>query len=414
MKKLKIGLLVEGPDVVGGIQSAARRHVKLLRDEFEIVPIAFETTRGEADWSGRREKLVEDGGVAYRIFAADLKSDNLAAAGASAEHFRHDMRFRSFADHLIAVIEDEGIDMLNAFGLFHQRGMIAAFAAAKCGIPYLLSFRGVDLETRIFDEKSLPHVHAPLAGAQAIVCVSDDSARLLERLFRPSCPVHVARNGFDPSVFARGEVSLPLLAGSSLPVVGCFGKFRRVTGLDFLLQSFEQLNRERPAILLLAGGFQKREVEYYNGLIDRLSCAANVLRVGHVEHSRVLDYMRLCDVVAFPSISDASPNKVLEAMYAQVPIISTKVGGIPELVTDGEDALLVRPRTVEPLTRALRTILDRPELAARLVRSAYAKVTTRFTPESETPQWTEIYRRSHESFRPAAGGARRHVRGLPA
>src|SRR5205807_4933614 len=132
-------------------------------------------------------------------------------AGFSQEHLRHDMRFRSFADRLIELVEDEGIDLLNAFGLFHQRGMLAAFAAAKCGIPYILSFRGVDLETRIFDEKSLPHVAAPLAGAQSIVCVSEDSEKLLKRLFKPACPTYVARNHFDPSGFVRQSVSVPLL-----------------------------------------------------------------------------------------------------------------------------------------------------------------------------------------------------------
>jgi glycosyltransferase involved in cell wall biosynthesis len=306
------------------------------------------------------------------------------------------MRFRSFADHLIATIKEERLDMLNVFGLFHQRGMIAAYAAAKCGIPYMLSFRGVDLETRIFDEKSLPHVQAPLLGARSVVCVCQDSERLLLNLFRPQCPTHVVCNHFDPGMFTRKKVSIPLLESSPLPVVGCFGKFRRVTGLDFLLKAFDKLNRKRPAVLLLAGGFQKREVGYYNALIDSLDCAPNIIRVGHIEHSHILDYMQLCDVLAFPSISDASPNKILEAMYAKVPIVSTSVGGIPELVTHGQEAMLVPSRTVDPLSEAMETVLSQPALAKRLTAAAFRKVQEEFNPEQEKSKWLEVYRNSYK------------------
>lgn len=398
-KKPRVGLLVEGPEIEGGIQASARRHARLLRDEVEIVPIAFETSRRESDWGGRRERIGDFGGEAWRVTAADLRSDNRATPGSSDEALRHDMRYRSFADRLVSIARERRLDALHAFGLFHQRGLLASFAAAKCGIPYLLSFRGVDLETRLFDEKSLPSVHAALPGAAHATCVSEDSARLLRRLFKPSCPVSVVPNSLDPAAFAPpSPPSIPLLRSARLPVIGCFGKFRRVTGVDYLLEAFERLHARRPAVLLLVGGFQKREVEYYNARLEAMSCSSSVLRVGRVEHARVLDYMRLCDVVAVPSVSDACPNKVLEAMHAGVPLAATDCGGIPELVAHEREALLVPARESAALAGALeRLLVDRP-LARRLAAAARRRAWTRFRPEDEAARWTRVYR---ETLAPA-------------
>ncbi len=391
MPEHKIALLVEAPDVKGGIQSAAHRHAKLMSAGAEIVPIAFEKSRSEDDWAGRVERVTTFGRDAFVVRAADLSNDHRWSATSSTENIRQDIRFRSYADHLVQIIRDQGITAIHAFGAFHQRGLIAAYAAAKCNLPVILSLRGVDLETRMFDGMLGP-LAASVAAADVIVCVSDDARALVQRVFRPSAPVHVVRNHFDPAVFGpQTPVDLPLLRGTAMPVIGCFGKFRRVMGLDFLIDAFDALCRQRDAVLLLGGAIQKREVEYYTQRIDRCAAAANIIRLGNVPHDRMLDYLRLCDAVVYPSISDASPNKVLEAMYAKVPIVSTRTGGIPELVTDEQEALLVPPRSAEAILDALTRVLDEPGLAADLTARAFARVTSEHRIEDEGPLWQAVY-----------------------
>jgi glycosyltransferase involved in cell wall biosynthesis len=389
--KPRVALLIEEPNVVGGIQSAASRHIKLLSDAFEIIPVCFDKSRFEKDWYGRTEPLKNfAGGRGYQIIVSNLKSDTRISESSSLENIRFDIRYRSMADHLIEIIRKEKIDLIHSFGQFHQRGVIAAFASAKTGVPYILSFRGVDLETRIFDS-NLQQIHASLLGAKAAVCVSEDSARLLNQFFKPTCPVHVVRNHLDPSMFADGVGQLPLLQETKLPVIGCFGKFRRVMGLDFLLKAFEKINEKRPAILFLAGDFQKRESEFYNGLIESTRFNHNILRASYFPHAQILNYMRLCDVMVYPSISDASPNKVLEAMYAKVPVVSTEAGGIPELVTNEKEALLVPARSIETLAEAIERILDDENLVQRLTDNAFQRVTTEFRSENEKPLWMKVY-----------------------
>ncbi len=388
--KRKIALLVEAPDVEGGIQSAAQRHAALMADDVEIIPVAFQKSRRERDWAGITERISNFGRDAYLIRAADLRADHRWSDTSSIENIRQDLRFRSYADHLIEIVRAEGISAIHAFGAFHQRGMVGAYAASKCGIPYMLSLRGVDLETRMFDGMLAPLAQS-ITAAAAIVCVSEDSASLVRDVFKPASPVHVVRNHFDPSAFSEDTVDIPLLRGNQMPVIGCFGKFRRVMGLDFLLEAFEGICERREAVLLLGGSIQKREVEYYTGLLDRNGAAASILRVGSIPHAQMISALRRCSVVVYPSISDASPNKILEAMYAGVPIVSTRAGGIPELVRDGQDALLVAPRSTAELQAAIERVLDDPALAKSLTDSARARVTDTFRIDHEQALWRDVY-----------------------
>ena len=398
MAKRKIALLVEAPDVEGGIQSAAHRHANLMSDGFDIVPVAFRKSRSEANWSGTTTKISNLGRDAFLVEAADLKTDHQWSGTSSTENIRQDLRFRSYADHLIKIIRSEKIEMIHAFGAFHQRGLIAAYAASKCGIPFMLSLRGVDLETRLFDTMIGP-LGTSIAAASAIVCVSDDSRNTVKGVFKPNCPVHVIRNHFDPSLFSETKVDIPLLRDSSFPVLGCFGKFRRVMGLDFLLEAFETLSAKRDIVLLLGGSIQKREVEFYNNRLEKSPAAANILRTGSIPHAEMMGYLKRCSAVVYPSISDASPNKILEAMYAQVPIISTQTGGIPELVTDEVEALLVEPRSADQLAVAIGRVLDDTSLADSLSEAAYERVTGEHKIELEHDLWRDVYDRT---FTPGA------------
>ncbi|WP_108259869.1 glycosyltransferase family 4 protein [Mangrovicoccus ximenensis] len=397
--KPKIALLVEAPEVEGGIQAAAHRHARLMAADFDIIPVAFQKSRRERDWPGSTERITTLGQDAYLVTAADLSNDNRISGTSGIQNVRQDTRFRSWADHLIEIVRDNGIEMIHAFGAFHQRGLIAAYAAAKCGVPNILSLRGVDLETRLFDTMLAP-LSQSIAAASSVVCVSDDSRRTVEGVFAPRGPVHVIRNHFDPSIFQDAEPDIPLLRGSSVPVIGCFGKFRRIMGLDVLLDAFEMICERRDAVLMLGGSIQKREVEYYNARLESCRALRNIIRLGSIPHAQMLGYLRRCSVAAFPSISDASPNKILEAMYAGVPVVSTTAGGIPELVEDGAEALLTRPRCAEALAGAIERLLDDRDLAARLTANAYRRVTTEHRIEDERTAWAAVYREGL-SLRPA-------------
>jgi len=389
MKK-KILILLEEDSVKGGIQSSVNRHIQLMAPHFEIALVSFENTYKESDWYGKMELLKGKDFTHFHIQASDFASDTKISAKTGIENTRSDLRFRSLADKLIEVVESEKPDLMHVFGMFHQRGMIAAYASAKTSVPYLISFRGVDLETRVFD-KQLASLDIPLRSAKAIVCVSEDSKRTVKALFAPNCPVHVAPNHFAPWQFEDQPVSIPLLEGRKHPLLGCFGSFRRVMGLDFLLESFSMLNEKSPHFLLLAGTIQKREVEFYNKLLEKNPYSKNIIRLGQVAHKNMLNYIRLVDVAVFPSISDASPNKVLEALAAGVPVVSTRTGGITELVQNEKHAILVKPKSAKEIAQAVEKILSDKPYRDALVANGKKLILEELNPENEAQNWGRIY-----------------------
>jgi glycosyltransferase involved in cell wall biosynthesis len=158
-----------------------------------------------------------------------------------------------------------------------------------------------------------------------------------------------------------------------------------------LVHAFKDLRDVHPEInakLVILGDGPER---------GRLAAAASslgindsVVFVGEVRD--VTPYYAAADVLANPSHSEGSPYVLLEAMAAGLPIVATAVGGVPEMVTDNESALLVPARDPRAMSAAIARTLTDASLARRLSAKASALVSSRFSPETYVRSLVEIYR----------------------
>jgi glycosyltransferase involved in cell wall biosynthesis len=112
-------------------------------------------------------------------------------------------------------------------------------------------------------------------------------------------------------------------------------------------------------------------------------------------------YYALATVVAVPSHSEGSPNVVLEAMAAGLPIVANRVGGIPEILEDGVTGLMVEPRNPEAMAKTIFQLLSNADLRSRLGSAARAQAQAAHTPEAYRRALVEFYR---ETMRSRAAG----------
>jgi glycosyltransferase involved in cell wall biosynthesis len=174
-------------------------------------------------------------------------------------------------------------------------------------------------------------------------------------------------------------------------VVLSVGRLSREKAHMDLVEGFKRLREAKPDIsvklLIVGDGPERPGLEAAAGSPD---CKGRIAFAGQV--SDVQPFYAMADVFVLPSHSEGSPNVLLEAMAANLPIVATAVGGVPEMVENNESALLVPPNDPTTIATAIASLLTDKNLAQRLVTNAATIIDTRHTPENYVRSLVKIYR----------------------
>jgi glycosyltransferase involved in cell wall biosynthesis len=175
-------------------------------------------------------------------------------------------------------------------------------------------------------------------------------------------------------------------------VVLTVGRLSPEKGHRYLIDAVSTIMRTSPQLklqVLIAGsGPAERKLKEQvnkNGLNQRIRL------IGHC--SEIRGMFSIADLFVLPSLSEGSPNVVLESMAARVPIVATNVGGVPELVDDGESAILVPPKDSESLARAMTELLSNRSRATLLASVAFDKARLIFSATRYDERILSIYAR---------------------
>lgn len=155
--------------------------------------------------------------------------------------------------------------------------------------------------------------------------------------------------------------------------IGAVGNINYLKGYEYLIEAFASVKQEYPtAELIIVGSKLKSQKSYYQKLISQCenhSLTDDVRFLGH--RSDVPELLKEFDIFVMPSISETGPMTLLEAMAANCPAVTTRVGVVPELFDTGNEAWTVEPRDSHALADALKDAIDNPE--KRLERAANAR-----------------------------------------
>jgi glycosyltransferase involved in cell wall biosynthesis len=215
----------------------------------------------------------------------------------------------------------------------------------------------------------------------ARVAVADETARRLERTtVAPRGSIEVIHNG----VADLAVTSIP--QRGSQPTIGFAGRFTHEKGADVLLRALAQLTG---VTAVLVGDGELRPASEV--LASELGVADRAIFTGWREDAREL--MATWDVFVLPSRREGFGISIVEAMLAGLPVVATSVGGVPEVVVDGENAILVPPDDPGALAVAIRRLLDDPQLRRRLGQSGRRRALERFSPQTMATAFLALYAR---------------------
>jgi glycosyltransferase involved in cell wall biosynthesis len=225
-------------------------------------------------------------------------------------------------------------------------------------------------------------------------CVSAEIADAVARWGTvPRAKVEVVPNGIPtdrradllPPAAVRAALGIP----EGAPVVGTVGRLTEVKRQDLLVRAAAKLRAAHPDLrLLLVGDGDRRAT--LEALARELSVADRVHFAGY--QPRPEEFLQIMDAFALTSRSEGFPVSLLEAWLAGVPVVSSAVGGIPGVVTHGENGLLFPPEDEGALTAALASVLGDAALRARLADAGARAVRERYSLDRMAAEYEARYR----------------------
>jgi glycosyltransferase involved in cell wall biosynthesis len=280
-------------------------------------------------------------------------------------------------------------------------GPIGALAAPARRVPLVTTVHGSDIAV---SERSWAIGRATRWSFGLTAAVTAPSGDLLERARQLGARGVLERipYGADVSAFevagdAAASRRRSLGFGEEHVVVAGVGRLIPVKGFAYLVEAHAEALARVPhlRLLLVGDGDARSELEER---ARALGVADTVVFAGAADRTAIPVYLAAADVVAVPSIRyggyvDGLPNVALEAMAAGRPLVASSVGGLPELVREGETGLLVPEKDSHALARSLVTLATDQELRARLGASGRAEIRAERSWGAVGRRFVEVYER---------------------
>ena len=291
---------------------------------------------------------------------------------------------------LKSLVEEENIEILHCHE--PKSRLYGAIVSRMTGIPMVAThhlWTGQNLRTRLVESIDAVVLH----GCDKVIAVSTSVAESMRRVHVSRRRIEVIPNGIDLSSF-RDELQTDELRASlgippEMPVIGAVGRLDIQKGHERLIEAAKKItDAGQDAFYIIAGeGVERPRLE---SLIRDLGLSAKVLLPGY--QSDIRPYLAMMDVFVLPSRREGTPMALLEAMAMRKPVVATAVGGVPDVLTDGIDGIML-PENGAGLGDALLRLLRDPAFARQMARGGRRRVETEFSSSRMAARYEDVYRR---------------------
>lgn len=225
-----------------------------------------------------------------------------------------------------------------------------------------------------------------IAGAAHLIAVSQSLGSYMRPIVPARIPITVVPNGVPAAV------PPPRSAPQDVWTLGVVALFRPRKGLEVLLEALAELQRANAPVRLRAiGGFETAAYERdIKTLAERLGVAEQIDWVGFTRD--VSGELAKLDVMVLPSLfGEGLPMVVLEAMAAGVPVVATRVEGVPEAIRHGQDGVLVEPQSPSALAQGIKQLLAGELSWTALRESALQRHANQFSDQAMAAGVAQVY-----------------------
>ncbi len=322
--------------------------------------------------------------------------------------FRHEIPYPCKTHPLAQV---HGLDLLNVMPLLWNMGkeikhvrhkydvdLIHAFwsipagfvSALCCGTtPLITSLMGSDLKVFGRGPIAKPFIKYPYRKSKKLIAISNDVKCEAIELGIKEDNISVISDGVDTSAFRpmdkrrlRAKLNLP--DSFLILYVGSLFKLKRV---DWLIKASSRLSKDFEFHVVLVGdGPERQELEK---LVEQMGLQDRVTFIGTVLHDEVPEFTAASDVFVLCSETEGLPKCVREAMSCGIPVVASKVGGLPELITNGVNGYLFDDEI--ELERYLRQIITSPDLRQLMGAKTLEFARQNLSLEQAVAQHNELY-----------------------
>jgi L-malate glycosyltransferase len=306
--------------------------------------------------------------------------------------FEHAPYTLTLAVKLLEVATSVGLDVLHMhYAIPHSiSALLARSMALPRRLPFITTLHGTDITLVGSDRSFLPITRFSIEQSDGVTAISHYLKQKTIEEFDIKRPIEVVPNFVNCELYCRHDdpEQRAEWAPNGEPIVMHLSNFRPVKRVTDVVEIFALIREKIPAKLVLIGDGPDRGAAEW--LARQRGIAKDVIMLG--KQDDVYKKLALADLFLLPSDSESFGLAALEAMACEVPVIATRVGGVPEVIEHGVDGYLVEPRDVGAAARFGIHILSRSDRGREMGQRAREGARRKFCSNDIIPLYENYYR----------------------
>ena len=247
------------------------------------------------------------------------------------------------------IVKDHKNCVLHAHFAFPD-AVAVGLVSTILGVPFFITVHGSDINVYSKYKLLLPQIRWALRRAHGVIAVSDELQRKVAELVGPTkiTVVQIPCAGFDPGLFSKPPVEIDIADDARVRtgrVVLFVGRLVPIKGVEILVDAWGILRdrgllAQNDCLVIIGDGELRRALETraLNASLQR-----HVRWLGELPHSEIAREMAKATILCLGSYNEGTPNVVIEALASGIPVVTTRVGGLPDVVIEGVNGFMVPP-----------------------------------------------------------------------